>query len=112
MGRGTPNLAQGHKNKKSWGVSSRPAIPIFYAPWNRDIGLRLLRRLADRDPWSQVNTMNSEALTALLRTYDASLDANSVKALYEDEDRRVTIESWSRLHLTPDTLISVDELEQ
>ncbi len=56
--------------------------------------------------------MNPEALTALLRTYDASLDANSVKALYEDEERRVAIESWSRLHLTPDTLISVDELEQ
>ncbi len=56
--------------------------------------------------------MNSEALTALLRTYDASFDANSVKALYEDEGRRVAFESWSRLHLTPDTLISVDELEQ
>ena len=111
MGRSPPNLAQGHKNNKSWGSVER-RFPYSYTLWNRAIGLRLLRSPADGDPWSQVNTMNSEALTALLRTYDASLDANSVKALYEDEERRVAIESWSRLHLTPDTLISVDELEQ
>ena len=56
--------------------------------------------------------MEPEAVITLLRSYDASFDANSVKALYQDEDRRVAFEGWSRLHLTPDTLLSVDELDQ
>ncbi|KAH8898359.1 hypothetical protein GQ53DRAFT_711627 [Thozetella sp. PMI_491] len=55
--------------------------------------------------------MYFESLVALLRSYDASLDATSLKEVYNDEKARSLVE-WVEHHLAPDTLLSVDELEQ
>ncbi|KAK0717664.1 hypothetical protein B0T26DRAFT_740949 [Lasiosphaeria miniovina] len=75
--------------------------------------------------------MDSESLVKILRAYDTSLDAASVRVALEDEKARARAKAsatsssssssssspgglvdWVALHLTSDTLLSVDELNQ
>ncbi|KXX76079.1 hypothetical protein MMYC01_204165 [Madurella mycetomatis] len=55
--------------------------------------------------------MDSESLVRILRTYDASVDAAAVKAAIRDAPSAELLR-WATVHLTPDTLLSPDELEQ
>jgi hypothetical protein len=55
--------------------------------------------------------MNAELLVRVLRAYDASLDAAAVRAALAGPDSADLVR-WAAVHLTPDTLLSVDELNQ
>ncbi|KAK3357981.1 hypothetical protein B0T25DRAFT_175145 [Lasiosphaeria hispida] len=54
--------------------------------------------------------MDSDALVRTLRAYDASVDATAVKAALDDGPS--ALRDWVALHVTPDTLLSPDELNQ
>ncbi|KAK4187523.1 hypothetical protein QBC35DRAFT_384633 [Podospora australis] len=53
--------------------------------------------------------MDPESLIKLLRAYDASFDAAAVKAAFSHPNSTDLVH-WVTTHLTPDTLLSVDEL--
>ncbi|KAH6635925.1 hypothetical protein F5144DRAFT_160823 [Chaetomium tenue] len=55
--------------------------------------------------------MNAESLIRILRAYDVSLDAAAVRAAVSASDSAHLVQ-WATLHLTPDTLLTVDELNQ
>ena len=54
--------------------------------------------------------MDAESLIRILRAYDASIDATAVKAAFDGDDS--ALREWAALHVTSDTLLSVDELNQ
>jgi hypothetical protein len=55
--------------------------------------------------------MDRDSLVAVLRAHDASLDVTALKAVY-DQNNAGAVAEWAKSHLTPDTLLSVDELDQ
>jgi hypothetical protein len=55
--------------------------------------------------------MNAESLIRTLRAYDVSLDAAAVRAAISASNSTHLVH-WATLHLTPDTLLTVDELRQ
>jgi len=55
--------------------------------------------------------MDVESLIRTLRAYDAPVDATAVRAAFDDEHNNA-VRDWVALHVTPDTLLSVDELNQ
>ncbi|KAK4244785.1 hypothetical protein C7999DRAFT_43609 [Corynascus novoguineensis] len=55
--------------------------------------------------------MNVESLISILRTYDASLDAAAVRTALSGPDSAHLLR-WATLHLTPDTLLTTNELNQ
>lgn len=55
--------------------------------------------------------MNAESLIRTLRAYDASVDAAAVRAALS-EPKSADFVRWATVHLTPDTLLTVDELNQ
>ncbi|KAK0639544.1 hypothetical protein B0T16DRAFT_423361 [Cercophora newfieldiana] len=55
--------------------------------------------------------MDVESLIRTLRAYDAPVDATAVKAAFENEHNNA-LRDWVSLHVTPDTLLSIDELNQ
>jgi prefoldin subunit 5 len=55
--------------------------------------------------------MNAESLVRILRAYDVSLDAAAVRAAVSASDSTQLV-NWATVHLTPDTLLTVDELNQ
>ncbi|KAL2259425.1 hypothetical protein VTK26DRAFT_6909 [Humicola hyalothermophila] len=55
--------------------------------------------------------MDAESLIRTLRTYDASFDAAAVRAAFSGPDSADLVR-WAALHVTPDTLLSPDELNQ
>ncbi|KAK3933922.1 hypothetical protein QBC46DRAFT_325865 [Diplogelasinospora grovesii] len=63
------------------------------------------------NPNVKLPEMDSESLIKTLRAYDASFDAAAVKAAFRDE-RSTALADWVRAHVTPDTLLSADELSQ
>jgi hypothetical protein len=54
--------------------------------------------------------MNCDELIQILRAHDASFDTHVVKAAFEDESSPLA--EWARQHVTHDTFLSVDELQQ
>jgi hypothetical protein len=59
--------------------------------------------------------MDSESLTATLRAYAVSFDATAVKTAFEHGNgngRSNALVDWATIHITPDTLLSADELDQ
>ncbi|KAK4143126.1 uncharacterized protein C8A04DRAFT_37678 [Dichotomopilus funicola] len=56
--------------------------------------------------------MNIESVVRTLRAYDASFDAAAVRAALADSSSTTDLVRWAALHLTPDTLLTVDELNQ
>ncbi|KAK4135275.1 hypothetical protein BT67DRAFT_270310 [Trichocladium antarcticum] len=59
--------------------------------------------------------MDAESLVRTLRAYDPSTDAAAVKAAFSDPkslDKSRDFVRWAARHLTPDTLLSADELDQ
>jgi hypothetical protein len=55
--------------------------------------------------------MNAESLIRTLRAYDASIDAAAVRTALS-EPKSADLVRWAAVHLTPDTLLTVDELNQ
>ncbi len=55
--------------------------------------------------------MDSEALVKILRVYDPSFDAAAVRASLAGPNSADLVR-WATLHLTPDTLLTPDELSQ
>jgi hypothetical protein len=55
--------------------------------------------------------MDAESLVRILRTYDASVDAAAVRAALLGSNSADLVR-WAAAHLTPDTLLTVDELNQ
>ncbi|KAK1756381.1 hypothetical protein QBC47DRAFT_379831 [Echria macrotheca] len=55
--------------------------------------------------------MDADALIRTLRAYDAAVDATAVKAAFDSEDSHA-VAAWVARHLAPDTLLSIDELNQ
>lgn len=55
--------------------------------------------------------MDAESLLRILRTYDASCDAAAVRAAFSGPESAEFVR-WAAVHLTPDTLLSPDELNQ
>ncbi|KAK4123022.1 hypothetical protein N657DRAFT_672083 [Parathielavia appendiculata] len=55
--------------------------------------------------------MDAESLLRILRAYDASVDASAVRAAVSGPNS-TDIERWAAAHLCPDTLLTVDELNQ
>ncbi|KAK0622579.1 hypothetical protein B0T14DRAFT_150219 [Immersiella caudata] len=55
--------------------------------------------------------MDVESLIRTLRAYDASVDATAVRAAFDSEHDNA-LRDWVSLHVAPDTLLSVDELNQ
>lgn len=55
--------------------------------------------------------MDAESLLRILRTYDPSVDAAAVKAVFSDP-QSTDLCRWAALHLNPDTLLSPEELSQ
>lgn len=56
--------------------------------------------------------MNCDELVGILRQYDVLFDHGAVRAAFEAEQPSSDLADWARLHLTPDTLLTVDELLQ
>jgi hypothetical protein len=55
--------------------------------------------------------MNAETLIRTFRAYDASIDAAAVRTALSDP-KSADLVRWAAVHLTPDTLLTVDELNQ
>ncbi|KAK4155765.1 hypothetical protein C8A00DRAFT_41688 [Chaetomidium leptoderma] len=55
--------------------------------------------------------MDAESLVGILRAYDASFDAAAVRAALSDP-KSTDLVRWATVHLAPDTLLTVDELNQ
>lgn len=55
--------------------------------------------------------MDAESLIRTLRAYDAPVDATAVRTAFDNEHNTV-LRDWVSLHIAPDTLLSVDELNQ
>lgn len=51
--------------------------------------------------------MSNEALVGILRSHGASFSNATIEACLQDED----FYTWAKVHLTEDTLLSLDELE-
>jgi hypothetical protein len=67
------------------------------------------RASSDRSHFS--DRMDADTLIRTLRAYDASFDATALqKAL--DDGQSAEILDWATRYITPDTLLSVDELNQ
>ncbi|KAL2270533.1 hypothetical protein VTJ83DRAFT_2717 [Remersonia thermophila] len=58
--------------------------------------------------------MDVESIIKTLRAYDPSFDAAAVKAALSDPTSADALElrNWAKHHITPDTLLTVDELKQ
>ncbi|KAK0737235.1 hypothetical protein B0T21DRAFT_438557 [Apiosordaria backusii] len=56
--------------------------------------------------------MDPEYLVKLLRAYDASFDAAAVKAAFNGSSTGSQFVQWAASHLTPDTLLTLDEFNQ
>ena len=55
--------------------------------------------------------MDSESLSSIIRSYDASFDPARVRAAL-DRDESGALAAWAAAHLTPDTLLTAEELLQ
>jgi hypothetical protein len=55
--------------------------------------------------------MDAESLIKTLRAYDPSFDAAAVRAILGDP-KSSKLRRWAAVHLTPDTLLTADELRQ
>lgn len=55
--------------------------------------------------------MDDESLIRTLRTYDASFDAAAVREAFKGPDSADLVR-WATLHVTSDTLLSPEELNQ
>ncbi|KAB5517503.1 hypothetical protein GE09DRAFT_566794 [Coniochaeta sp. 2T2.1] len=55
--------------------------------------------------------MDIDTLTSIIRQYDASIDTQAISAALDNDESGVLAE-WAAVHLTPDTLLTVDELQQ
>ncbi len=55
--------------------------------------------------------MDSDALVRILRVYDTSFDAAAVRASLSGP-KSSDLVRWATQHLTPDTLLTPDELSQ
>ncbi|AEO68724.1 a3180d0a-819e-45aa-94ff-4af92c298886 [Thermothielavioides terrestris] len=55
--------------------------------------------------------MDAESLVRTLRAYDASFDASAVRAALSGPEGAELLR-WATVHLTPDTLLTVDEITQ
>jgi hypothetical protein len=59
----------------------------------------------------RTTTMDVESLIRTLRAYGASVDATAVRTALDNEHDNA-LRDWVSLHVAPDTLLSVDELNQ
>jgi len=55
--------------------------------------------------------MDGETLSSIIRGYDASFDSARVRAVL-DRDEPGALAAWVAAHLTPDTLLTAEELLQ
>ncbi|KAB5523125.1 hypothetical protein GE09DRAFT_492227 [Coniochaeta sp. 2T2.1] len=55
--------------------------------------------------------MEIDVLTSIMRQYDASFDTQEISAALDHDESGVLAE-WAAVHLTPDTLLKTEELEQ
>lgn len=74
----------------------------------RQTAQHITRRVHHHLPWEN---MDAEYLVRTLRAYDSSVDAATVRTALSDPQSAEFLH-WAALHLTPDTLLSVDELNQ
>lgn len=49
-------------------------------------------------------------LIDVIRRYDASIDASALRSVLEDEEQGRLLAEWVKSHLTPDTLLTKDEV--
>jgi len=58
--------------------------------------------------------MDADTLVKVLRTYNVSFDAGAVKTALSDPNSPEASElaHWAAVHLSPDTLLTPDELNQ
>lgn len=54
--------------------------------------------------------MGTEELTEIFRTYNIPIDSSVLRSVLEDEDQGRLLAEWAKSHLTPDTLLTKDEL--
>lgn len=97
--------------------------PLHIATPRPDIGRegqarRLLGAINPYITWSSyldwtrifaVAIMDVDHLVRILRTYDASFDTEAVRVAFGQDNSLAT---WAATHLTPDTLLTTDELLQ
>ena len=55
--------------------------------------------------------MDCDEILRILHHYDVSFDKEAVKAAFELDEPSSLVE-WARVHLSEDTLLTVDELQQ
>lgn len=55
--------------------------------------------------------MDGETLASIIRSYEASFDADAIKTAL-DQDESGILAEWAATHLTSDTLLTHEELAQ
>ena len=56
-----------------------------------------------------VLNMEADTLSAILRSHHVGVDQDSLQSALGDAERPSEFSQWAKDHLTPDTLLSVDE---
>ncbi|KAJ9137135.1 Vacuolar H+/Ca2+ exchanger [Pleurostoma richardsiae] len=54
--------------------------------------------------------MTLDELVRVLRSYNVPYDRTALKAVFDDPEQGPALKEWTRVHLTPDTLLSEDQL--
>lgn len=54
--------------------------------------------------------MGPDELLDIIRRYDVSIDSSTLRSVLGDEEQGRLLAEWAKSHLTPDTLLTKDEL--
>lgn len=54
--------------------------------------------------------MTPQSLIDVIRRYDVPVDSSVLQSVLEDEEQGRLLSEWAKSHLTPDTLLTKDEL--
>lgn len=54
--------------------------------------------------------MSQNDLAKTLRDYDIQIEPSALRSAIREEDQGRQLSEWARVHLTPDTLLSKEEL--
>lgn len=54
--------------------------------------------------------MGPDDLIDILHTYNLPIDSSVLQSVLEDEEQGRLLAEWAKSHLTPDTLLTKDEL--
>lgn len=55
-------------------------------------------------------TMDSEEIHGIIQAYNIPINASTLRSAAEDEEQWRLLTEWTKSHLTPDTLLTKDEL--